>query len=83
MTSIQIANENEGDDCEVIEIDATPCSMDSVPANGNTNMTLRQLLTRSASIERALLRLCHTKEFEHPSNGSIQKLYSFDITKAL
>ena len=46
-------------------------------------MTLKEMLAKSAAIERALGRMCNTRDFTHPTNGISTKLYSFDMDKTL
>ena len=42
---------------------------------------LKTTLSRSACLERALSRMSETRELEHPTNGSVMKLYSFSEQK--
>ena len=37
----------------------------------------------SASLERALCRICNTREFTHPVTGEPNKLYSFELDKCM
>lgn len=58
--------------------------VDGVNNNNNGSPeTLKEHLFKSASLERALCRMCITKEFTHPTNGSVVKLYSFDLMKTM
>jgi len=85
LTSINIQQDEE-----IIEIQDTPCSIDSMRVDGVNNNnsggspeTLKEHLFKSASLERALCRMCVTKEFTHPTNGSVVRLYSFDLMKTM
>ena len=80
LTSINIQQDDE-----VIEIQDTPCSdAEMSPRNGNQQIeSLKELLYRSASLERALSRMCQTREFTHPTNGQMTRLYSFDLNKCM
>ena len=48
-----------------------------------TSQSLNVILANSASLERALCRICNTREFSHPISGEPSKLYSFDLDKSM
>lgn len=51
--------------------------------NNSAPETLKELLLKSASLERALCRMCATREFTHPTSGQVARLYSFDLGKTM
>ena len=46
-------------------------------------MSLKEVLHKSQSLERALGRMCRTREYIHPTNGQNCRLYSFDLEKCM
>ena len=66
-----------------MDIHDTPCSLNSAANHALQRPSLSDVLKNSTSLERALTRMCETREFEHPTNGSNQKLYSFNLQKCM
>ena len=48
-----------------------------------TSPPLIEVLAGSASLKRALGRMCNTRDFIHPTNGTQTKLFSFKLEKVM